>query len=268
MAKKVEIRPIKTVRWHGVDDSVDFTRPKTVTVLLNGVTRRWDTGLTEEDITYLKEKGFSEDLSDIYIPGNTKTYWHSKASFIKLPNTSLFLDPELPHEYVKIKNLKASKFVANSMAEYEKGLWPEAHHVIYDEMEGIEKKASKLSKKKEAFAILHKLKKADVVNIIKLVENKNVSDRSDEFIDGVIEDIISEKLDKFLLYSKMTKKDLATRALINDCLDRNILSKKGASIMYMGENLGFDVSDVTKYLNNPKNQEFKIRLTQKLKDSF
>jgi hypothetical protein len=266
--KKIEVRPIKVTKWHGVDDSVDFTRPKTISVLVDGTTRKWATGLDAKDLEYLKDRGFGEDISDMYIPGSNKSYWNTKPSRIKLPNTAIFLDPSLPHEYIKIKNLKASKFVANSMSEYNKGEWPEAHHVIYDEAEGVEKKANKASKRKKAYAILAKLKRADIVNIIKLVENKNLGDLSDDFIDAAIDDLITEKLDKFLEYSEMTKKDLATRALVSDCLERNILNKKGAAVFYMGDQLGYSVPEVSTYLNDPKNQELKIRLTQKLKDSY
>lgn len=62
----------------------------------------------------------------------------------------MILDDTIALEFVKIKVLKASKFVANSLKDWENGLYPEATHVIYDESEEVGIKATKIQKKKES----------------------------------------------------------------------------------------------------------------------
>ena len=57
-------------------------------------------------------------------------YWHDFK--IKLLDQTMIFDTSVPLQELQIHVLKASKFVANSQKELDKGLWPSAKYVIYE----------------------------------------------------------------------------------------------------------------------------------------
>ena len=145
MEKKalVEIRPIEKKKWHGKDGKESFTQPITIRVLYDHATGAYATGLTDKETEEYQAK-LGVDLTKVFNAQKAHAYWDSNASRIKLPNYPIFLDPTIPLEFVRIKNLKASNLVANSMKEYNNGLYPEASHVIFDDEEYVEIKATDL----------------------------------------------------------------------------------------------------------------------------
>jgi len=264
---KVEIRPIeKKNTWHNVKgaEAENFIQDKVIEALINPETGLYETGLTEEETEkYSKKLNVNLDPK-MSLDNKPHPFYGSKQGWLRLPYKTIVFDDTKPLDFIKIKLAKASKFVANSVKEYEDGLYPEANHVIYSEEEDIQAKASKIQKKNKATKIAMNLTKSDKVNIIQVMKNKDVKDRSQDFIDVIIDDIINEEQDVFIKYANMDKAEVYTRARIMEAISKNVLTKEGTSIYYMGDLLGIDIDEAVKYFMDPNNQKQKILILEKI----
>lgn len=264
---KVQIRPIPVRRWHGKTGNESFTRPKVIQALVDPDSMTYATGLTEEEEKTLGER-LKVDLSKQFLIDKPHPFWDSKMGEVSLDNRTMIFDTDNPIELIRIKICKNSKYVANSMKEYEEGLFPEATHVIFDESEEIEEKASRIEIKKKAVMETAKLSKGKKVELIMVLSAdgsdylraKNLKGKSDNFIEVELDKVIENKSADVLRYLKMDKDELATNALILEALQKNVLEKVGHKIMYHESILGQDIYDVIKYMNAPENQEFKLRI--------
>lgn len=261
---KIEVRPLDRKQWHGKKGKENFSRPKAIEALYDDETGMYATGLTpEEEIKYSKRLG-GVDLSKAFNPSEPHPYFSTKAATIVLPNHTVIFDTDKPSDYVKIKVMKASKFVANSQAEYDNGKWPFATHIIYDGNEEIITKASKIQLKNKASAILFKMDKSAKIAIIQVLRNKNAKGRSDEFIDVEIDDIITNEPGDFLKWAEMGREEVTLRASVLELLQKNLLTKDPTGIHYLGDTLGYDIDAVIDFFKKPENQHMKVAIFEKL----
>lgn len=259
----VEVRPIEKERWHGKSLKESIARPVKIEALYNVRTGKYDTGLSPEDQERLENlTGF--DLSDKYIKDTPHPYWANQGVVV-LPNGTKIFDDTKPQDEITIKMLKASELVANSMREYEEGKFPLATHVIFDEREGLEIKASKNAIKREAYNESSKLSRNKKVEIIQVLLNKGVRKQSDDYIDVTFDDLIESQSEKVLELIRKDKEDLAVHAMVLEGLEKNVLRKEGTSVYYMDDQLGFDVSSAVQYFRDPSNQKLKAEIINKLK---
>lgn len=260
---KVEVRPLDIPKWHKKKGKEAFQQPHAIEALYDSQIGGYATGLTEEEVEKYQKK-LGVDLSNVYDQEKPHPFWSSKMGNIKLENRTMIFETEKALDFVRVKVMKASKFVANSMKEWEDGDYPEATHVITDEEETIKARATKLQKKNKAFKVAMKLSKDDQVNLIQVISDKSCRGRSQDFIDLEIDDLINEKLEEFLKYAEMDKKTLYLRAAILEAIHRNILTKEGTSILYLSDKLGFDFEDTVNWFANPQNQQMKVAILDKL----
>ena len=267
MKKKalVEIRPIERKKWHGKEGKESFAQPLTVRVLYDHATGAYATGMTDKETEEYQSK-LGVDLNRVFNSQKPHAYWDSNASRIKLPNYPIFLDPTIPLEFVRIKNLKASNTVANSLKDYNEGLFPEASHVIFDDEEEVEIKATKIQIKRKCYTLSQKMSTDEIVNILIIVSDKMVRGRSRDFLDVQLDEIIENDPDLFLSYAKMDDKEVYIRASLLEALHRNILTKEGASVYYMGDKIASTFEDTVDYFINPQNQKLKVSILEKLND--
>lgn len=256
---KVEVRPLPTTKWHGKKGEESFTRPQKFNPLVDARTMKYASGLTpaEEE----KYGGLlQQDLTAHYVPGKEHPFWDSPLMAIKLDNSTMFLDTNVPLDYVKIKAMKACKFVANSMKEYNEGLYPEATHVIYDESEEVEERASKVALEQKAIVEQAKLSKTRKLQIILIMSGKDLKNQSDDFVTVALSDLIKESPSEVLRYIQQDKKEVLLHALVIECLQKGVLRKEGHKIMYMSSVIGGDELDAAEYLLQDENNELKLRL--------
>lgn len=259
----VEVRPLPEKKWHGKKGKDSFAQPKGVEVLYDVATGKYATGLTPEEANeYGKLLGV--DLSDRFNPNEAHPYWSTKAAEFKLPNHTVILDTRKPGDFVKWKNMKASKKVANSLKEHEEGLWPDATHIIFDESEEVGVKASKIAMADEATLIKMKMSAQDKAHMVQILSNKTVKGRSAEFIEVEIKDIIDTQPLEFLKYAKMGREEVALRANVLEALDKNVLTKERGSVYYMGELIGMDYEAAVEWFRDPNNQKIKVSILEKL----
>lgn len=263
---KVEVRPLPRVQWHGKKDKETFAVPKVIEALYDSETGKYATGLTDEEAAkYGKLLGV--DLNPNYDYTVPHPFYSSKTAWVTLPNNTQFFDTEKHIEYVKIKLMKAHKWVANSYQEWLDGKWPEATHYIFDENEQIDQKATKAQQREKAYGYLGKMSADDKINIIQIITNKSLKGRKNNFIDAEIDDILSNKPEEFIRNVEMGKEEVQTRATVLELIGKGILTKDGNAIYYMGELLGVDYEEVIKYFKNPNNQRMKVSIMEKLQPS-
>lgn len=260
---KVEVRPLDLPKWHGKKGQESFSQPHIIEALYDSNSGKIATGLTEEEAEkYGKELGV--DLSNKFDQNKPHPFWNSKMGVIKLQNSTMIFDDRKPLEFVKIKVMKASKYVANSMKEWNEGKYPEATHVIYDEEEEVSILATKAKKRKKAMKLSLELSKDEQVNIVQILSDKSLRGRSQDFIDVEIDNLIQDRTEDFLRYAQLDKKELYVRASILEALHRNILTKEGTSIFYLSDKIGYDFESAVEYFKDPQNQNMKISILEKL----
>jgi hypothetical protein len=261
----VEVRPLNKKKWHGKSDKESFTRPTVIQVLYDHNTGKYATGLTDEEMErFSRELGLRID--DKFNPAEEHPYWSSKAAQIKLENHTMFFNTDKASDYIKVKNMKAQQcqFVANSLREWEENKWPEATHVIFDESEEATIKASKIEQKKKAYKLSEKMTVAEKAAMVLILTGKYVKNKSANYIEVALDEAIEENMEDFLTYASMDAIDFSIRGQILEGLHRQILTKEGGAIYYMGERLGFDINDAIDYFKDPNNQKIKVAILEKL----
>lgn len=259
----IEVRPIEKEKWHGKTGKESIARPVKIEALYNVRTGRYDTGLSPEDKERLENlTGFN--LSDNYTKDNPHPYW-SDQGVITLPNGTKIFDDTRPQDEIAIKVLKASEFVANSLKDYEEGKYPLATHVIYDERENVEMKASKVAMKRTAYIETDRLSKAKKIEIIQILTNKGMRKQSDNFIEVTLNELIENSTEKVIELLNADKEVTSLHSMILEGLDKNVLRKEGSSIYYMDDQLGFDINSAIQYFRDPSNQKLKAEILAKLK---
>lgn len=262
---KVEIRPIERKKFHLKEGKDSFTKDKVLEVLVNAKTYKYETGLTPEDIEMLSKQMPGVDLSDNFNELVPHPYWTSKAASIRLPNSTLLLDTNIPANYIKWKNLKASRYVANNMKEYEEGMWPDATHVIYDEAEDAQTKATKAEKKMEAYSKVADMSSEVKANIIRILEGRPVKKATLKYINGEIADIIESKVDDFLKYANMDVAEVNIRSVVLEAISSGVLNKEaGGAIFYMGEQIAYSYEEAITWFKHPDNQKMKVAILEKV----
>lgn len=259
----VEIRPLPLKKWHGKKDKESFAQPKTIQALYSNKLGGYQTGLSkEEEAKYGALLGFS--LDNLFNPEKEHLFWSQKLAQVKLENATTFLDPTKPLEYVKIKLVKVSKFVANSMKEWEEGKWPDATHVIFDESEETDIKATEIQKRNRAIQLAGKMTPAEKATMVLIINKRFVKNKSVNFIDVEIDEAIENRVEDFIRYAEMDLQDIQVRGSILEGLHRQILTQEGSAIYYMGERIGFDVEDAMAWFQSPDNQKLKVAILERL----
>ena len=261
---KVEVRPIENKKWHNKTGQESFTRPKKIQALIDAATMKYATGLTAEDIKSLRDKGVNYDLTDNYNSETPHPFWDSNMAIVKLENNTMFYDMANALDLIKVRIMKASKYVANSMAEYEMGMWPEATHVIFDEAEQAQVLASKVEIKNTAIIEASKLSLTRKVELILVLGGKNMKNQSADFVAVELDKVLNKNPEEFLRHLKMDKKQLASHALVLEALQKSILRKEGQRIYHMDSPLGIDEIEVAEYLAKEENQDIKMLILSKL----
>jgi hypothetical protein len=264
MSVKVEVRPLESKRWHNKTGQESFTRPKKIQALVDGNTMTYATGLSGADIEELRSKGVTYDLTANFDSSAPHPFWDSGMAIIKLENNTMFFDLNLPLDFIKVKVMKASKFVANSMAEYDLGAWPEATHVIFDEAEQASVMAGKVEQKNTAIIEASKLSLDRKIQLILVLGGKNMKNQSADFVAVELDKIITKDAGEFLRFLKMDKKQTASHALVLEALQKSVLRKEGQRIFHMDSPLGIDEIEVAEYLSKEDNQDIKMLILSKI----
>jgi hypothetical protein len=258
----VKVKPLSKTKWHGKAETEDFTRPFTLEVLV-GRNGKYATGLNQKEIEeYGKDLGVN--LDDKFNPDKPHEFWSTKQAWIELPNHPIVLDKSNIRDKIKIANLKASKYVANSMEELEKGMWPDAIFVMYDEEEEVTSKASKIETKNQCVLLASKMSKEKKIQLIRILENRSADNQSDSWITTMVDEMINKHSVDFIKYANMDKEELTIRSVILKALENNVLRKEGMLIYYYSDPIAPSFEEAVAWFKDPNNQEMKIRILEQL----
>lgn len=263
----VTVKPLPLKKWHNKVGNEAFGQARVLEALYDPNTGHYATGLEdleEDKIKELSNKLGGVRLDNIFSTDEPHPFWTSKVAWVKLPNATIVFNTEKPIDFIKVKLLKASKYVANSLKQFEDGNYPDATHYIEDEEEEMAIKASKGQKLQRASEMLLKMSADDKINIIQIVLNKNLKGKSNNFIDAEIYSILNENIDDFFRCVELGKEKLYTKARVKELLQKNILTKQGTGIYYMGDVIGTDEDDAIRWFNDPNNTNIKIAILDKL----
>lgn len=263
---RVEVRPIKEKsKWHGKTGKESFARPHTIEALADAKNMQYNTGLSEDDIKELVAAGCKYDLSLGFVDGVPHPFWESKTASVKLINSTIFFEPDKNMlDFIKVKLCKASKYVANSQEEYDRGDFPFATHVIFDEAEQVKIKASATALKKKAIIECSKLSRERKIQLIMILAGKDVKQKSDDHIEVALDELIEESTEQIVEMINMDKEETEVHALVLECLMKTVLVKRGHKIQYNGSTLGGDIMEVVHYLCEDEHNELRMRLVAQL----
>lgn len=260
---RVEVRPLPHKKWHGKKDGESFSQPKVVEALYDEEIGGYATGLTKEEEKEYGDK-LGVNLSNIYNPEGAHPYYSLKAAWAYLPNHTIIFDDTKTVEAIKIKMLRASKRVANSMQEWEENKWPDATHVIFDEAQEVALKATKIARKRRAVEFVSKLSPASKIDIVMVLSNKSVKNQGIDFIEVELDDIVENMTEELLELQEMGRPEIMVRSQITEMVQRNIITKEGGAFYYMGEMIGMDFEGTVSYFKDPNNQQVKTLMINKL----
>jgi len=152
---KIEIRPIPNRnRIREFSEELEhFSQAHVLAPLVDPVTRRYVTGLSDADRKGLRDRGFPYDTDDTYVRGVPHPFWESQLVKVELKNSPVFLFPDKSDiDFVKWKYLQKSGYVYSSEEEMNEGGKPQATHYIYDEQVSTGVRASALQRRNDLLA--------------------------------------------------------------------------------------------------------------------
>lgn len=283
---KIQVKPIDVQKWHGKKGQESFARTKTIQALVDPYSLTYATGLDDnlkvyEDPETGKKNSLTEeqyyskllkaDLSKQFDIDKPHPFWDSKMSEIKLENRTMFLNTDNPIDYVRVKVMKESKYIANSLEEFENGVYPEATHVIFDENEEVASKASVVEIKNKVVIEASKLtngQKIDLITVLSAgsdyLRAKTLKGKSEQFVNVELDKYIQRDAKEVLRLMNMSKEEMSTRALVLEALQKHVLVKDGLRIKYFEEHLGNDINEVIDRLNMPDYNDIKVRIMSQL----
>lgn len=247
----VTIKPIKRPTWNGF---MRFKNTKDSLGPMHDFTGTIVTGLTRDEAKRLGEI-LQKDLSP------ASTFWHEYRVIITDKDKVLNLDnPE--HELAYLF-LKADKRVANSQDEYDKGTWPYAKYVIYDEEKAATEKNKEFTVKRKATTEFNKLSLTQMVDILKLYPGYiNLTSNKPDVIEATLFELLEKDPEKFLNLSGDKKLDM--KVFLKDLVASKILRKNRTAYYYGEDILGHDEESAITFLEDPKHQSLKIEFAEQL----
>ena len=266
---KIEIRPIPG--RNGIKSFSEnleyFSQAHILAPFVNPVTRKYMTGLSEEDIEYLKEENFPYTLDATYKQGEAHEFWESRIVKVELSNSPIFLYPgKSLIDFIKYKYLLVNSYIYKSENEMTFGGKPEATHYIYNEGSANKIKATKIEKRNSLIGKLSDLSLTRKRQMVLIILNENTDNKDEDYLTLKFEDIMNNKEHSSMLVQLLGKeaKDVALAADIKSAIQKNVLKRTVKGIFYFETNLGFAEEDVIKTLSSPDNQEVLLNIKSKI----
>lgn len=266
---KIEIRPIENrgnVKAFSKNISY-FAPPHTIAPLVDPKTRRYATGLSEEDVEYLKKEGFPYDISDSYMQGRPHEFWESSLIKVDLKSTPMFLYPgKSLIDFCKYKFLKVSRYVYSSEEELKRGTKPQATHYIYDESVEISLKANKLELLNKVTSKLSQISLDRKKDIILILEDEDARNKGDDYFTVKFHEMLKDPQKVKDLNEILDRKvaDVGLEAEIKRAIGANVLRRTKKGIFFFETNLGHSIAEVKDHLGKPENQELYLQILEKL----
>lgn len=256
----VEIKPIEKKRWHGLPKDRSISQPLTFTAAIDPAKMQYKIALTAKELEDLAAKtGY--DLSLTVKPNQAHPFWDSPMMKVKLSRDSTtVMEIKNDVDILKLAIIKGSGLVAPSIGDVDQ--YHRAEFYIYSEEDEVYRNEAKATITMNAIAKLDKLTEAQKKSLLRLLSNKRVGDRSGNFINTMLFELISKDASSFLEYASMTPLRLKSLVIIEEATYDGHLQKEGTSYYYASERIGFDRKEAAEFLEQPKNQPMRLRLME------
>jgi len=200
---------------------------------------------------------------------------------IRVGNDPLYLNPQDPHDLIKLKAIEAGGFsiIARTLDVARKSATPYKFYLDkFEETASIKTEVKKLRNK--ALAELEKLANKNVnklMYVCKVVDPNSpqykkttptdvMYDNMDKYINGETVDTDKKKTaQRFLDIANLDMETLKIRAIIKDSTYYKLLITRGDGYIYHAESntmLGKNPSEITEYLKNPLHEDILVSLTK------
>src|SRR5690606_24896149 len=93
--RTVRIKKLDLKSWHGKTGKEDFSRPKTITALVDGSTGKYKTGLTEAEEKYYSNL-LGAELNSNFSINEPHPFWDTAAGRFRLTNGTTVLNLDNP----------------------------------------------------------------------------------------------------------------------------------------------------------------------------
>ena len=264
----VEVKPIIRPRWYKDPEKARlFSRPRVIKATVDTQKGMYKVDIPEKRLKQL-EKITGYDLSLTFVPGRPHPFWDGKLGEVKLEHkTNIFNTENILHE-IALGILKASKWVANSLEEYENGEYPEADFYIFNQEEEIKQKVSKAKLRKKAYNILSKLTTERKKAIAQILYDELYEHQSEDYVEGKLYEALEDDalLERFVELAEMDAEDVVLYNMVIEASYKGILTRRGHSVYFMDERIGYDVMDAINYLKDEDNQSVKIMIMERLQE--
>lgn len=266
---KIEIRPIPnrgSIKQFS-ENLEYFSQSHIIAPFVNPVSLKYETGLSKEDVEFLKENNFPYNITDNYTKNIAHPFWEGSMVKVELKNSPIFLFPgKSLIDFVKYKYLLVNNYIYKSEEEMKSGVKSQATHYIYNESEENGIKAGELEIKYSLIRKVSELSLSRKRDIVLILLNENTENKNEDYLTTRLDMIITDKeLSKQLLeLLKADKTSIALSADIKSALQKTVLRKTKQGIFYFETNLGFSEEDVKEFLIKPENQEILLSIKSKI----
>lgn len=258
----IEVRPIKTEGnvWELSEDQ-NFKRP--ISLLAGVENGKYRVDISEERLAELT-KMTGLDLTTKYNPQQPHPFYDSAQGRVKLENNTMFLDTSDPLNEIKVGILRGHPKVANSQAEFEEGLWPEAEFVMYDAQVEVAKKATKAEKRMKAYSLASKIDVDQKQAIIAIMTGEDVRKQSTAYVDGRIDELIESEIDTFIRYADKVKQDVILLGIIANAKAFGIITEKDGQFRFGDIALGINDAEILENFKQISFRDIRVRIQEKL----
>jgi hypothetical protein len=251
MSNIVKVRALKTgsfngfIRFKNTKDSISPMYDYTGTIV---------TGLTEDDAARLGKK-LNKDLSP------SSSFWH-EYRVIMTDKEKIFNMSNAEHE-LAVLFLRGDKRIANSQEDLDKGLYPYAKYVIYDEEKAASDKNKEYTVKRKATIEFSKLSTGQMIDILKLYPGfVNLTSVTPDVVESSLFELLEKDPAKFL--TLIGDKKLDMKVFLKDLVNNKVLRKNKTAFYYGEDFLGHDEESTIAFLEDPKHQSLKIEFAEQI----
>lgn len=254
----VEVKPRRTVKWHGKEKDEDFTRPISIHAAIDPTTMKYQVELSADELKFLAKTNY--DLSLDAKPDQPHPTWDSAVGQVKLEYNTMLFDTSSPTELIKLGVVRGAKRHVAPSLEAAENEYPETTHYIYDADVVLSDRVTKIAIKQEANKLLYEMNADEVAKIVFLATNFSTKGKSPNLIRAKADELVEKDPAEFLRWAKMEKEDVSLLSLVEESIEAGTLTKDGPRIMFAGETIGFSTLEVTEYLKKKENQPLLIKL--------
>lgn len=250
----------------GAPLNAQIARPKKIEPTFDSQTGRFVVDLPDDLWDYLKETMGSKydlDTSHNIRSDEPHDFWQSRTTLVSLEPNTMVLEFKNPLNIAKYGIMRGHKLVANSLEEYQQGMWPDALWVIIDDHQDIKQKARDAQEKATAYALMGNIAPDRMRDLLQAYKKRSYMRAKPETVIIDFEKAVEENPGEINRLWK--RKDiLEEMSMIVQGIEKNQLKEKADAIKFGDTTLGLGIEEAAEKLK--EDQELKQMLMAKIEN--